>query len=130
MRNLSFALTTAQMRARTKTVTRRRGTWWARVLKPGDLVCAVEKSQGIKKGGLVRIGTIRVKTLRVESLWEIAAPANFPFYGAWGRSETAREGFGMMDGVDFVKMFCDDVGGRPSQLVTRIEFEHVDEPAA
>lgn len=34
MRNLSFALTTRQMRDRTKTVTRRRGTFWARVLKP------------------------------------------------------------------------------------------------
>ena len=51
MRNLSFALTTRQMRDRSKTVTRRRGDYYARVLKPGDLVCAVEKSQGSSGAG-------------------------------------------------------------------------------
>lgn len=127
MRNISFALTTRQIRERTKTVTRRRGTWWAKILKPGDLLCAVEKSQGIKKGGLVRLGVIRVVSVRVESLWEITAPDNLERYGAWGRVETQREGFVAMDGVDFVKIFTDHMGGAPSQPVTRIEFEYVDE---
>src|SRR4051812_15043835 len=47
VRNMSFALTTAQVRARTKTVTRRGGWLFAKV---GDVVQPVVKSQGIKKG--------------------------------------------------------------------------------
>lgn len=125
MRNLSFALTTRQMRARTKTVTRRRGTWWARVLKPGDLLCAVEKSQGIKKGGLVRLGVIRVRSVHVVTL-------DYPIVNGLSQSEqadeAAREGFPHLTWDEFVQMFCADVGGRPFQVVTRIEFEYVEEP--
>lgn len=120
MRNLSFALTTAQMRARTKTVTRRKGTWWAGVLKPGDLVCAVEKSQGIKKGGLVRLGTIRIVSVRVERLDDIELLQNH------GNDECEREGFPLMLGRGFVVMFCKHMGGNQLQSVTRIEFEHVE----
>lgn len=123
MRNLSFALTTRQMRERTKTVTRRKGTWWSKVLKPGDLVCAVEKSQGIPKGGLVRLGVIRVVSVRTEPLnaildapWDLPKPAE----------ECAREGFPEMSPVDFVFMFCRHMGGDGAQIVTRIEFEHVE----
>jgi hypothetical protein len=47
VRNISFALTTAQVRARTKTVTRRVG--WT-FLKPGDLLQPVVKCRGLKKG--------------------------------------------------------------------------------
>ena len=122
MRNLSFALTTAQVRAQTKTVTRRRGTFYARVLKPGDLLCAVEKSQGIKKGGLVRLGTIRVVNVRVEPLSEMLADER-PF----DRDEQAREGFPEMTAQQFVDMFCKHMGGDEGQTVTRIEFEYVEE---
>ena len=45
-RNMSFAMTTEQIRARTKTVTRRFGWWF---LKAGDQVWAVEKAMGLKK---------------------------------------------------------------------------------
>lgn len=123
MRNLSFALTTRQMRDRSKTVTRRKGTFWSRVLKPGDLVCAVEKSQGIRKGGLVRLGVIRVVSVRVEQLKEIIL-TNFET----SEREVAREGFPEMSSVDFVHMFLDHMGGTGDQLVTRIEFEHTDLP--
>lgn len=127
MRNISFALTTQQMRDRTKTVTRRRGTFYARVLKPGDLVCAVEKSQGIKKGGLVRLGTIRVKEVWVEPLSHIC---NYPFVGAEGQyEECVAEGFPELQPPDFVRMFCTHMGGAVDQIVTRIEFEHVKEQA-
>ncbi len=44
---MSFRLTAEQMRARTKTVTRRLG--WSS-LKPGDIVQPVEKAQGLRKG--------------------------------------------------------------------------------
>lgn len=120
MRNLSFALTTAQVRAQTKTVTRRRGTWWAQVLKPGDLLCAVEKSRGIKTGGLVRLGTIRVVSVRVEALSEMLADER-PF----DHDEEAREGFPGMTAQQFVDMFCKHMGGDDGQTVTRIEFEYV-----
>ena len=42
-RLMSFSMTTPQVRARTKTVTRRLG--W-RFLKPGVVLWAVEKAQG------------------------------------------------------------------------------------
>lgn len=47
MRNMSFMLTPDQILNQTKTVTRRLG--WA-TLKPGTLVRAVRKCQGLKKG--------------------------------------------------------------------------------
>lgn len=120
MRNLSFALTTPQMRAKTKTVTRRRGDFYFRVLKPGDLVCAVEKSQGIKRGGLVRLGVIRIVSVECESLSSMTrAPLTR------GLIECVREGFPGMHPDSFVEMFCEHMGGDSDQLVTRIEFEHV-----
>lgn len=118
MRNLSFALTVPQMRDRTKTVTRRRGTFWARVLKPGDLVQAVEKSQGIKRGGLVRLGVLRIVSVRVEPLHKVGDAGT-------DREEAAREGFPDLDARGFVQMFCRHMGGDEEQTVTRIEFEHV-----
>ena len=66
MRNMSFALTTEQIRARTKTVTRRLG--WE-FLKPGDLVQAVVKCQGLKKGEKVEpLAELRIVAVRRESL--------------------------------------------------------------
>src|SRR5690349_15214956 len=99
MKNMSFSLTTAQMRARTKTVTRRLG--WHH-LKPGDLVCAVVKGMGLKRGEKVeRIGVIRVLSVRLESLHAMRVS---PLYG---RAEAIREGFPEMEGSDFVKMFTE-----------------------
>lgn len=119
MRNLSFALTTAQFRARTKTVTRRVGRFWTR-LKIGELVCGVEKAQGIPKGGLVRLGVIRIVDVGVEHLDVLV---NFPSYGA---QEVVKEGFPDMTPAEFVAMFRKHM---PRVLrepqVTRIEFEHV-----
>ena len=43
-RNMSFMLTTEQVRNKTKTVTRRLGWWF---LKPGEIVNAVEKGMGL-----------------------------------------------------------------------------------
>lgn len=116
MRNLSFFLTQDQFRARTKTVTRRKGTWWSTVLKPGTLLCGVEKAQGVKKGGLVRMGTIRVVSVDVERLWPCGSVL-----------ESAREGFPEMTWAEFAQMFCKHMGGDLDQIVTRIEFEYVDE---
>lgn len=65
MRNMSFSLTTPQMRDRTKTLTRRLG-WYS--LKPGDRVQAVVKGMGLKKGEKVeRLCVIEVVSVhRIE----------------------------------------------------------------
>jgi hypothetical protein len=64
MRLMSFSLTTPQILARTKTVTRRMG--WT-FLRPGDLVQAIEKGQGLKKGEHVkRLAVLRIVDVRRE----------------------------------------------------------------
>lgn len=123
MRNISFMHTTEQVRARTKTVTRRLG--WL-FLKPGDLLCAVEKSQGLGKGGRIkRICTIRVVDVRREKLYRMMLEAGY------GPAECALEGFPPphvnSDPREFVKFFCaSHKGCMPASMVTRIEFAYID----
>ena len=115
MRNMSFALTTAQIRNRTKTVTRRLG--W-RNAKRGDVVQPVVKGQGIPKGGKVEKIGGPIRFIRVE---------REPLALILGRDgDVAREGFADMSAVDFVNMFCDHNGCEPDDHVTRIEFEYVE----
>lgn len=121
MRNISFALTTEQVRSRQKTVTRRMG--WA-ALKQGELLSAVVKSQGLKKGEKVeRITTIRVRDVRREFLDRLAADLDYGF------AETTREGF--PEGhpwhwpSEFIAFFCRSHKCQPTDLVTRIEYEYV-----
>ena len=49
--NISFAITTAQVKNETKDVTRRTG-WWR--LRAGQVLQPVEKSQGLRRGEHVR----------------------------------------------------------------------------
>jgi hypothetical protein len=108
---MSFSLTTPQMYGRTKTVTRRLGWWF---LKPGELVCAVVKSQGLKKGEKVqRICPIRILKTNPERL------------SAMKRSDVRREGFVSMGKSEFIAMFCRHHRVRRSKIVNRIEFEFV-----
>src|SRR5882672_6000358 len=66
VRQISFALTTAQFRNRSKSVTRRHG--W-RDLEPEDELMGVERGQGLKKGEkVVKLGAIRVDDVRMEKL--------------------------------------------------------------
>ena len=132
MRNMSFALTTEQIRARTKTVTRRKGTWWASVLKPGTLLCAVEKSQGIQKGGLGRLCVIRVVSVLTEPLDEISeecslCPDERERELGYACAGPLSEGFPVMSCGEFVGMFRKHMGGSSDQIVTRIEFEYVED---
>lgn len=114
---MSFALTAEQMLAKTKYVTRRLG--WD-TLTPGTLIQAVEKSQGLGKGGKVRkLGVIRVLTVRREPLRHMVA-------SSYGDAEAKREGFPKMSGEQFARMFCEHMGVGLDHFVTRIEFEHVD----
>jgi hypothetical protein len=102
MRNISFMLTTQQVRDRTKTVTRRLG--WAS-LKPGDLLRGVEKAMGLKKGEKVRpIATIRVVSVRSEPLSVMLSEADY------GIAECIKEGFGdhlsLRRPREFAQFFC------------------------
>ncbi len=120
MRLMSFALTTEQIRDRSKTVTRRIG--W-QDLKPGTLLCAVRKAQGLKKGEKVeRLATIRVVNVRRESLRRMLDD------DAYGRDECRREGFlhePFSLPFKFVHWFAATHGCEISDEVTRIEFECV-----
>jgi hypothetical protein len=138
MRMMSFALTTPQILNRSKTVTRRIG--WE-TLKPGELLQAVEKGQGIPKGGKVRkLAVIRV----IDVSREVLAQMMDGLSPSYGREECIKEGFPELTPEQFVAMFCAShriVSERPwsawrrtssrqcepTDPVTRIEFEYVDE---
>lgn len=110
-RNMSFSATIEQMRSRTKTVTRRQG--WMH-LKPGDVLCAVEKGMGLKKGERVkRIGLIRVSDVRREPV------------GAVTLGDVTLEGFPDWSREQFVDLYCKLNRVTESDLCTRIEFEHI-----
>lgn len=114
-RNISFALTTPQFIAGTKTVTRRIG--W-KGLQPGTVLMAVEKSQGLKKGETVkRLGQIKVVSVEREKLRRMIDERDY------GRREVVREGFPQMTAKGFVEFFSDANNCDPHEaIVTRIEF--------
>ncbi|MFL6229322.1 MAG: hypothetical protein ACJ741_11135 [Pyrinomonadaceae bacterium] len=110
-RNISFAMTTAQIGARTKTVTRRLG--W-QFLKPGEELNAVNRTMGFKKGEHpVRLARLRVVSVRREPLNAIR----------W--NDCHYEGFPEMTPAEFVEFFCRGHRCAPDQIVTRIEFEYL-----
>lgn len=118
-RNISFALTTDQIKNKTKTVTRRKG--WS-FLKAGDTLNACVKCMGLKPGEKIeRLGQVRVVDVRREPLSDLIADMS----GNYGRVECRREGFPGMTGPEFVDMFCKHMGGQPDQIVSRIEFEYI-----
>ena len=110
-RNMSFMLTTEQIKNQTKTVTRRLG--W-KFLQIGDVLNAVEKCQGLKKGEKVkRLCQIRVVSVRREWLYAI------------DKNDCVKEGFPKMSPVEFINMFIDEMGCSDYDFVTRIEFEYI-----
>lgn len=115
MRNMSFSLTTPQFKARTKTITRRLGWKFAGV---GDVYCAIEKGQGLKKGEkVVRLGLLRIISKRFE-----------PVNALTRYAECIGEGFPELSPTQFVKMFCKHNGCEPDRIITRLEFEYVEQP--
>lgn len=90
-RNMSFMLTTQQMYEKTKTHTIRDG-WWN--LKPGEIINAVEKCQGLKKGEkIVRICQIRILSSRKDRLMNVTPEL------------CVKEGFQELTPDDFEDMF-------------------------
>ena len=111
MRNMSFFITAPQFEKREKDVTHRIG--WNK-LKVGELVQAVEKAQGLKKGEKIRkIGVIKIISLRTEQLKEIT------------QDDCRREGFPEFSPEAFIKMFCYNMCCLPETEVNRIEFERI-----
>jgi len=118
MRHISYAITTRQIRNRTKRVTRHLRWFHA---TPGMLLQVVEKSMGRIHGEpLVKLAVIRVTDVRREPLSRMIREPEY------GRAEAALEGFPEMDGFEFACMFAREIGGDLSQEVTRIAFEYVD----
>lgn len=115
MRQISFHLTTEQIRNRTKTVTRRIG--WNNV-KPGELLQAIVKGQGIPKGGHVeKLCVIKVESVKRETLCMMVLD--------YKSDETAKEGFPHLTTQEFVTMFVKEMKCPWIQQVTRIEFSYV-----
>ena len=112
-RNMSFALTIEQFKARTQTVTRRLGWYF---LKPGDIVCGVEKTQGLKLGEKLRpLGYIRIISIRREPLNIIT------------QEDVTAEGFPNLTVDEFVAMLVSHYKVTPDRFFNRIEFEHLED---
>lgn len=110
-RNMSFSLTTDQILNRTKTVTRRNGWWF---LKPADVVNAVEKAMGLKKGEKVK----RICEIRIISTW--AEPLN-----AITGDDVEKEGFPDWTPQEFIEMYSKHNRCLDTDPVNRIEFEYI-----
>lgn len=108
-RNISFALTTPQFLDGTKDVTRRKG--WE-FLRPGDVLCAVKKGMGLRKGEKIkRLGYIEVISATREPLEAIT------------KEDVRREGFPDWTRRRFINFFCKSHRGcTPATVITRIEF--------
>ncbi len=121
MRNISFSLTTAQVRAGTKDVTRRLG--WE-FLRPGDKLMACVKCMGRRKGEpLERIRVIEIVDVRREPLRRLTDAVDYGF------AELAREGFAddpvLKWPSAWVPWFCSSHKRcTPETEVTRIEFRY------
>ena len=112
MRNMSFSLTTEQMRGRVKFVTRRLG--WDD-LKPGHRIQGCVKCMGLKPGESVdRICVIEICSTRKEVLKEIT------------QSECVLEGFPDYTPAQFVDMFCLHNKCTPETTVNRIAFYYAE----
>ena len=104
-------LTTTQMVNKTKTKTRRLG-WWN--LKPGEILDAVEKGQGLKKGEKMRhIGPIQEVEHHLEPLNAIT------------QADVIAEGFPEMTPAQFIEMFCRANKCAADITVNCITFKHL-----
>jgi hypothetical protein len=111
-RLMSVSLTEPQVRARSKTVTRRLG--WL-MLKPGDKLTLCRKVMGRKPGEpLERIVDVEVVSVRREPLWDIT------------EDDVTAEGFPDLTQAEFVEFFCGSHKEcEPGTTVTRIEWRYL-----
>lgn len=111
MRNISVAITKEQVRARSKTVTRRKGWLFVKV---GELLQPVDRTMGFKRGQRPKKigGPVRVLNVRRERLYHITP------------DECAKEGFPELTPDQFIELYCKANGGDENQEVTRIEWRY------
>jgi hypothetical protein len=108
MRNMAFSMTTPQMYAEIKDLTHRIG-WWN--LKPGDVLMAVEKGMGLKKGErVVRIYPIEIISTRPEPIGDIS------------QQDVVWEGFPDKSVEWFIDFFCRGHKCTPDTITNRIKF--------
>ena len=111
-RNISFAMTTQQIKDKTKTQTRRFGWWF---LKPGDVLCGVEKAMGLKKGEKIkRLSYIKVISTKKEPLNKLS------------KKDFIKESFTNWTPEQFIQMLVDYYKIDPSKECNVIEFEYMD----
>lgn len=132
-RLMSVAFTEDAVRARTKTVTRRKG-WWEdkngrRLLKPGDRLTLCRKVMGRKRGEpLVRLVDVEIWRVDREVLCSLQRSEEY------ARKELRAEGFPVLYGEDWMTAsslflrhyFYDAQKMRPVDEVTRIEWRYLD----
>lgn len=113
---MSFSMTKAQIYERRKSVTPRLG--WS-FLRPGDVVMAVEKARGLKKGKHIKvIYPIEIVSVRTEPLADVT------------QDDLILEGFPEMTVSEFVKMFCaTHKDCKPETVVNHIEFRPIEHEA-
>lgn len=110
-RNISFAMTTPQIEARSKDITRRFGWWF---LKEGDRLCGVKKGMGLKKGEKIeRLCLIEVVSVRKEPLSAIT------------QDDVIREGFPDWSPQDFIDFLVKHYKCDPDADINRIEFKYI-----
>jgi hypothetical protein len=111
-RLMAVSLTEPQVRAQTKTVTRRTG--W-RMLRAGDQLTLCRKVMGRRAGEpLERIAAVQVISVRREPLDAITA------------ADVAAEGFPQWTPAEFVAFFCRTHRGcEPGTEVARIEWRYL-----
>lgn len=128
---MSVALTLDQVRARTKTVTRRHNDTWKN-LKLGDRLTLIEKGMGLKKGETQRpVTDVEIVDVRIE-------PLHLLCDDAYGWAEVAAEGFPDMPPADFVAMWLEahgdphfvDQNAFMAYEVLRIEWRYLDDELA
>lgn len=118
MKRMSFSMTSPAIIDRTKTVTRRPVSTW-RTLKVGDLLAAVDKSMGLKKGERSTVlAVVRVVSVRVEPLTVITV------------EDCVREGLpSAVTSEQFIARYAAaydmDQQKASKAMVRRIEFEYL-----
>jgi len=109
---MSFFMTVQQVKDRTKTQTRRYG--WSN-LKVGDILWAVEKAMGLKKGEKInRLGKIQITGVRQEALNRVTD------------NDLTKEGFSKMSKQDFIALITRRYGSAPSDPINVIDFEYIE----
>ena len=140
--NISFSMTTRQVRERTKTVTRRLG--WDR-LQPGQRLQACVKCMGLKKGQkpevicqievvsvrrepLLKLFEERLDGVRAEGFRVIAEFGPEAVAALWPNMVELPDAMVIATPLHFVEFFCWAHRAKkcqPETLVNRIEFKYL-----